>query len=343
MSCAGEIPFRSPGNIRPERDLRVKKPEKKSMSYRTTCLSLLVVACLLIQVLPVRAESDGRSSVKVIYQTPFSSDPHWTTNSPSSDYWDPSVGMYHFSIEPSTGNYAYFPIENMYGDFTFEYDVILDRVDDGAAFRFGITGAEMDFNKGPNVITVFSNGKYDQILWLHLVTTGSKQMEVNSKSDDTLTSESFAYKGPTVKYELNKTYHVTVDYNEASTMLTMRVNEKIGGKEIWGYFLKSTERIRGMNHIYLGSRGDYGNMNIYARGYIDNVRLTQPGPSLTPEQTFVSLTEETTAPPVTTKKTLEIPTHLPTDTPQSPTGALQTILALGIIGTFGALRGMKKY
>ena len=313
------------------------------MLLRTLCLTLLVIACLIVAVLPVQADSDASSSVKVIYQTPFSSDPHWTTNSPSSDYWDPSTGRYHFSLEPSTGNYAYTTIANMDGDFTFEYDVLLDRIDSDATFRFGLTGAEMDFNKGPNVITMFSNGKHDQIMWLHLVTTGSKQMEVNSQTDDTLTSGSYAYKGPTVRYELNKTYHVTVVYNEELATLTMRVSDKASGKEIWGYFLKSAERIRGMNHIYLGSRGDYGTMFSYARGYIDNVRLTQPAPAITPEKTFGSLTEETTAPPVTTTRTLVIPTHLPTETPQSPPGALPALLALGIIGTFGILRRMKKY
>ena len=76
------------------------------MSLRTMCFSLFVVACLVFTVLPVQADSDGSMSQKVIYQTPFSSDPRWKTNSPSSDYWDPSTGRYHFSIEPSTGNYA---------------------------------------------------------------------------------------------------------------------------------------------------------------------------------------------------------------------------------------------
>jgi hypothetical protein len=313
------------------------------MSLRTLCFSLLVVACMVFVVIPVQAESDGSSSVKVIYQTPFSSDPHWTTNNPRFDYWDPTTGRYYFKIEPSTQNVAYTTIDNMEGDFTFEYDVVLDRVDEGATFRFGMTGAEMDFNKGPNVISMFSNGKHENIMSLHVVTTGSKQMVVNSQSDDELTSGTIAYKGPTVRYELNKTYHVTVNYNEESRTLTMRVNDKGNGKEIWAYFIKTVERIRGMNHICLGSRGDYGNMDIYARGYIDNVRLTQPGPAITPGQTFVSPTEVTTAPPMTTKKTLTIPAHLPTDTPQSPTGALLAAIALGIIGTFGDLRGMRKY
>lgn len=314
------------------------------MSPRTLCLTILVVACLVVAVLPVQAESDDGSTVKVIYQTAFSSDPHWTTNNPSSDYWDPSSGRYHFSIEPSTGNYAYTPIDNMEGPFTFEYDVVLDRVDDGATFRFGVTGAEMDFNKGPNVITMFSNGKHDNIMSLHIVTTGSKQMEVNSQSDDELTSgPTGVYKGSTVHYELNKTYHVKVVYDDAATQTTMRVSEKTSGKEIWSFFIKSVENLRDMNRIYLGSRGDYGNMNIRARGYIDNVRLTQPGPALTPEQTLGSV--ETTVPPtmVTTKKTMVLPTPLPTETtPQSPTCSLLAVLALGIIGTLGALSGMKK-
>ena len=55
---------------------------------------------------------------------------------------------------------------------------------------------------------MFSNGKHDKIMSLHLVTIGSKQMEVNSQSDDDLTSGTIAYKGPTVRFELNKTYHV---------------------------------------------------------------------------------------------------------------------------------------
>ena len=313
------------------------------MSLRTISSYLIVVACLALLAIPVQAEGDGTPSVNAIYQTPFSSDPRWITNSPSYDYWDPSTGRYHFSLEPSTGNYAYTTITSMDGPFTFEYDVTFDRVDDGAAFRFGVTGAEMDFNKGPNVISMFSNGKHENIMSLHVVTTGAKQMEVNSQSDDELTSGPLAYKGPTVRFELNKTYHVTVDYDEDAMMLAMQVDEKESGRTVWSYFIKTVERIRGMNRIYLGSRGDYGGMNIYARGYIDNVRLTQPGPAISPGQTSGSLTEVTTAPPVTTKKTLVIPTPYPTGTTQSPTSALPVILALGLSGTLCVLRGTKKY
>ena len=64
-------------------------------------------------------------------------------------------------------------------------------------------------------------------------------MEVNSQSDDDLTSGSIAYKGPTVRYELNKTYNVIINYEEESQTLTMRVNDKATGKRDLGVFLKN--------------------------------------------------------------------------------------------------------
>jgi len=245
-------------------------------------------------------------------------------------------------MEPGTGNYAYVSIPDMAGSFTFEYDVVLDRVDDGATFRFGLTGTEMDFNKGPNIISMFSNGKHENIMSLHLVSIGSKQQEVNSQSDDQATSYGKAYKGPTVRFALNKTYHVTVDYVESSGTTTMRVSDKVTGEKVWSYFIQTTESMHDMNRIYLGSRGDYGSMYTYARGYIDNVRLTQPDLSVTPEMTFDTPTPETTIPTITTKKTIALPTALPVDTPQSATNYLLVILALGIIGTCGIIRGLKR-
>lgn len=345
----GPVPgnsLRDPGQYRA--GILYLKPEKQFMSLRTLCISLLVVACLVMVVIPVQAESAGSSSDQVIYQTPFSSDPHWTTNNPSSDYWDPS-GRYHFALEPSTGNYAYTTINSMDGSFTFEYDVTLDRVDEGSTFRFGVTGAEMDFNKGPNVLSMFSNGKHENIMSLHLVTVGNRQLEVNSQSDDELTSGSIAYKGPTVRFELNRTYHVSITYDDDRKITIMQVSDKASGKELWSYFVNTVGEIRKMNRIYLGSRGDYGSMNVYARGYIDNVRLTQPAPAVTSVQTTLSPPEVTTVPSVTTKKTPVIPTHLPadtpgspTDTPESPPGAFLIVLALCITGTVRALYVRKK-
>lgn len=303
---------------------------------------LLVLGILLVALIPaVLAETD--MNPKVIYQTTFSTDPKWETNNPSTNYWDQSRGMYHFSIEPSTGMYAYYPntgspqysqpLDYERGSFRLEYDVIFERIDEGATFRLGFSGSEMDPSKGPNVLSLFTNAKFGRIMWLRLVTNGNKMKEVNSQKGDTLSSgPSGYYDGPTVKYELNKTYHVTVDYDDEEALLSMKVAEKTTGQEIWGYFVTVAQELHGMDRIYIGSKGDYGMTSIYARGYLDNVRLTVPASQAA---------GQTTAPTFVTTPLTTLPTPLPTtirtpgtvpapvqETPQSPSSALVPLAAL---------------
>jgi hypothetical protein len=190
---------------------------------------------------------------------------------------------------------------------------------------------------------MFTNDKYGQIMWLHLVTPGSKLMEVNSQHAAVEMGPS-AYNGPTAKYELNKTYHVTVNYEDDRKILSTTVSEKITGKEIWSYYLNSAENLNGMNRIYVGSKGDYGMMNIYALGYIDNVRLTTPAVVTTTPTEVTQVTTVTTTPmkKPTPKQTSIVPTSYPTDTPASPSAGILALGALGIIGVYGVLGRMKK-
>ena len=92
------------------------------MKIRKYLISLIIAVFLLGVIPPLQALSDD-NTVNVIYQTSFTSDPNWLTNNPSTNYWDPNKGMYHFSIEPSTGGYAYTPVDYERGSFTLEYDV----------------------------------------------------------------------------------------------------------------------------------------------------------------------------------------------------------------------------
>ncbi|MDD4137273.1 MAG: hypothetical protein PHT99_05180 [Methanoregula sp.] len=303
------------------------------MNPRTLTLCLLVAVCLLALVpLPVQAADP---SANVLYQTTFSTDPKWITNNPSMDYWDPGLQQYHFGIEPSTGAYAYVPVDGYEkGPFTLEYDVILNQVDEGTAFRLGFSGTAMHPEEGPNVLTAFTNAKYGRIMWLHLVTPGSKMVEVNSESGDTQSSGPGAYSGATVKYELNKTYHVTVNYNTNDNIVSMKVNEKVSGKEIWGYYVIAGDDLHGMNRIYLGSIGDYGMMSTYTKGYLDNVRLTVPATETEAPTKVMTIAEKTTAPVITKKPAATVPTPYPaaTGTPQSPLSGASAIAALGITG-----------
>ncbi len=310
------------------------------MKIQKYFMYLIIVVCLLALIPSLQALSDD-NNVKVIYQTSFITDPHWTTNNPSTNYWDPNKGMYHFSNEPSTGGYAYTPVDYERGSFTFEYDVILTRIDEEATFRFGLSGSEMDPSKGPSVLSMFTNAKYGQIMWLHLVTPGGKLIEVNSQHAAVELGPN-TYNGPTVTYEVNKTYHVTVNYDDPSRTLSMKVKDWITGREIWSYYLNPAESLNGMNRIYTGSKGDYGMMGRNAEGFIDNVRLTVPVAVTATEVTRVP--SITTTPPktLTTKLTTVVPTASPTNTPSSPSAGVLAIAALGITGVCGVLAGKKK-
>ena len=230
------------------------------------------------------------------------------------------------------------------GSFTLDYDLFLTQVDEGATFRFGLSGTEMDPSKAPNVLSMFDNGKYGRIMWLHVVTPGSKLLEVNSQHAANEMGPT-AYNGPTVKYELNKTYHVTVKYEDDRKIVTMSVSEKVTGKNIWSYYINTNENLNGMNRLYVGSKGDYGMMNIYALGYIDNVRLTTPA-AVTPTPT--EITQGTTVPTYptkipTTKQTVTVPTPYPTSTQKSPSAGILAIGAIGIVAVmYGVLTRMKR-
>jgi hypothetical protein len=99
-----------------------------------------------------------------------------------------------------------------------------------------------------------------------------------------------------------------------------------------------------MNRIYIGSVGDYGTMNIYASGWIDNVVLTTPVPT--------TLTTPTTQPatplptysvrPTTKATTAAVLTPIPTTTRKSPSSGMIAIAALGIVGTCTVVLTMKK-
>ena len=308
--------------------------ESYSMKHPQFFIIITLTAALIFLMCPILADTGTQ---KVLYETTFATNPQWTTNNPSSDYWDQSKEMYHFSIEPSTGNYAYAPEINYgRGSFTLEYDVTLVKVDEGATFRLGFSGKNMDRNKGPNIVTEFTNAKYGQIMWLHIITPSSKLEEINSDTS--------SYQGPTAKYALNSTYHVKVDYNDENNVVTMTVTDKTTGTQLWSYYISTQDTFKDMNRIYIGSVGDYGPTSMYATGWIDNVRLTttvaatptaattQPA---TPQPTF-------TKHPVTSATKTVVLTHIPTTTQKSPASGMLAITALGIIGICSLVMSMKK-
>ena len=127
----------------------------------------------------------------------------------------------------------------------------------------------------------------------------------------------------------------------------MKVRELQSGKEIWSYFVQSGENMKDLKRIYIGAKGDYGQQNVFAQGYIDNVRLTVPSsvPAVTetPKEIIPVTTAHVAATP--TKKTtlkVTVPTPYPTTTPQSPLSGILPVVALGICGILYCVMAMKR-
>lgn len=302
------------------------------MKYMQTALMVLFLAAgIFLFVQPVMAETQVQD--KTVYQTSFTTDPQWTTNSPRSFYWVPEKGVYHYAIEASSGAYAYKEVDISSGPFTLEFDVTPQNTEDNSAFRFGLTGADMLRTKGTVALSEFTNSK-GRLMWIRAVTPSNKLYEVSSYSF------SYAEKsgGKTVNFADNTTYHVVLSYENERDTVTMRVTDKKTGSEIWGYFLNVNEPMKNMDRIALGPLGDFSAPGIVAEGYIDNVRLST---QVTVEST--PATTATTAPPsqattrITTKPTTKTTPPEQTTEQESPLSSATVFLSLGIIGAAAIL------
>lgn len=260
----------------------------------------------------------------ILYQSDFSENPDWITNSPTRYYWDPALQMFHFKAEGGTNGYAFFPVKYDHQTFYLDYDVIILSSEKNSAFRFGLISAEMDFSRGTNVISCFENGKYGKLISLRVIDQNSMLHES--------TSYYSSYCGEvtgcnTVEFMENTTYHVTVRYNRNLQNADIKVTEKESGNLVWGYFVNVGRDLFFMDRLAITTRGDYA-FGPFTEGYIDNVELVAYTPvEITPTTPTPATTPVATTPPTTAPTS---PTPTPTTTP------LPVLLPLVAIG-FSAL------
>lgn len=293
---------------------------------RSALIVLVITAGLVLFLQPALAEAVVKDVV--IYETSFNQNPQWTTNSPRSYYWVPEKGVYHYTIEPSSGSYAYIPVTYDNGPFTLEYDLTPTSTQENSAFRIGLTTKEMIRTGSTVALTEFQNGKNGRLMVIHAVTPSNKLFEV--------TSYAFSYAeksgGKTVNFVDNKTYHVSLQFDNERDILTMLVTNKATGGSVWSYFLATNEAMNNMDRIAMGALGDFSAQGPKAEGYIDNVRLTTiktvevttAAPTTAATQTAATTK---TAKPTTKATTMEEPAET-----QSPISPVTIIAAIGTIG-----------
>ena len=247
-----------------------------------------------------------------LYQSDFSQNPDWTTNSPTRYYWDPTLQMYHFKTEGGTNGYSFYPVQYDGQSFTLDYDVIIASSGVNSAFRFGLISSEMDFSRGTNILSCFENGKYGPIMSLRVIDQSNMLREATSY----YTSYCGQVPGcDTVPFQENTTYHVTVKYNKELQNADIKVTEKETGKLVWGYFVSVGRDLYFMDRLAITTKGDYA-FGPFSEGYIDNVELialnlVEVAPATpVPEET----TPHATAPP-TAATTIATMTPTPTASP----------------------------
>jgi hypothetical protein len=88
----------------------------------------------------------GAQTWQTVYQTDFSSDPGWTTNSPTHCFWDPSDGTFHIDQENVNfgGGFACYDVGSAGGSFWLCYDIMMLRGDYASGLSFGVY--DSDFN-----------------------------------------------------------------------------------------------------------------------------------------------------------------------------------------------------
>lgn len=280
------------------------------------CLALFASAFICFA--PVLAADEEQV---IIYQTDFTTDPHWITNNPSYYYWDVGAGNYHFQTEGGTNGYSYIPIVYAGETFILEYDVSLTSIENDGAIRFGATSTEMDISRGTIVLGTFEDISAGNIMGLRVIDSSNHLSGVTSRYD------SYCGQQPncdTKQFALNSTYHVIIRYNNQGGQADIKISDQRNGSLVWGYFVSATGDLAALNRLAITTKGDYSTGNT-ARGSIDNVVMYTYRPVQPTVETTVPTTIPTT-PPTT------IPTTTPTPTPtKSPVGLFITIAA-GALG-----------
>ena len=282
-----------------------------------TIFFFLLIGTSLLLVVPAIAADEKF----VLYQTDFSSDPGWTTNSPSNYYWDVNQEMYHLETEGGTNGYSFIPVDYTEGPFVLEYDLIISSLEKDGAIRFGMTSSDMDISKGVNVLSIFEEIQGNQIMAIAVIDQNNHLHEKTSQHQSYCGDLPNCY---TKEFTVNTTYHILIRYNDELTQADVKVTDKSTGELVWGYFVPIGRELFSLDRIAITTKGDYQIGN-NAEGYIDNVILvTYPPIVPTTVVTTVPTTLPATVPPTT------VPT--PTESPLSLTCILSALgTAFGLI------------
>ena len=82
---------------------------------------------------------------QVVYQNDFSTNPNWTTNDATNNYWNAAGQNYHTNTYSSGNQYSYVPVSFVQGNsYKLEFDLSVANADShGGKIIFGLGDSDM--------------------------------------------------------------------------------------------------------------------------------------------------------------------------------------------------------
>lgn len=256
---------------------------------------------------PVFAEGGGVMATsptgepwEVVYQTDFSSDPGWTTNSTQDFYWNQAKGDYHFSLTNTAEQYCYRAIPFDPGaSYLLEFDVYMTGCDWAANLYLGLGDSDM------NILPI------TWVVSYHKVDQGQTACLIYYDSEGGSYGPGGLQPAP---FQLNVWYHNVAVYDPAAGTLSLRVTKVSDGLLVGEVELTGVGSFAGVDRLYMSSVGHVYAPGATAEGFIDNLVLksttAMPQPPVVTQFAINADAETTESRTVTLNNTTENnPTH----------------------------------
>jgi len=194
-----------------------------------------------------------------IYDSSVANFSDWRTNHPDKCYWDEWAGAYHYTISDAADDYAFAAVPYQGGSFLLEFDVLPVTTAWAGNFRLGLWDDQMRQERPSCLYAHYhmdDNGHHASLecYW----PGGANGITLGDYSD-------------------GQWYHTIIGYLPEARRAFFIIIRRADGQARGGTVENLGEFV-GLDRIAMTSIGDSGYPGATAAGYINNVRLSVPGP-----------------------------------------------------------------
>jgi zinc protease len=202
---------------------------------------------------------------QVVYETDFSTDPNWTTNSSDNFHWNEADGNYYFKRQNGSEQYSYKSIPyDPDATYRLEFDACLTRCDWAADLFLSLSDPDMHIATATTWQVSYHN-----------VDQGKTASLIYYDSEGGSYHPGGAQPAP---FQLNTWYHNVVVYDPAAGTLSLRVTRVSDGSLVGQQELTGVGSFPGVDRLSISAVGHTYASGAIAEGYIDNLVLKKYSP-----------------------------------------------------------------